>query len=82
MPVLSVNLFAVCCLNDHIYVCVVVSSEVILQHNLAVPPSFFWKELLRDEGFTIGRLDSRYKGMDLQDAGDRPDYNAEMAAWK
>ena len=59
-----------------------VSAKVILQHNLAVPPSLFWKELLRDEGFTVGRLDSRYKGMDSQDAGDRPDYNAEMAAWK
>ena len=26
--------------------------------------SAFWKELLRDEGYTIGRLDSRYLGVD------------------
>ena len=45
------------------------SAEVILQHNLAVPPNFFWKELLRGDGFTVGRLDSRYKGIDTQDAG-------------
>jgi hypothetical protein len=59
-----------------------VSSRVILQHNLAVPPNFFWKELLRDQGFTVGRLDSRYKGIDSEDAGESPDYNAELAAWK
>jgi carboxypeptidase C (cathepsin A) len=36
------------------------SQKVILQHNLEVPNSFFWKELLRDEtGQSIGRLDSR-----------------------
>ncbi|MDX1471294.1 MAG: carboxypeptidase, partial [Flavobacteriaceae bacterium] len=39
--------------------------KVILQHNLDVPTQFFWKELLRDEsGQTIGRLDSRYLGLD------------------
>jgi carboxypeptidase C (cathepsin A) len=36
---------------------------------------------LRDKGFTIGRLDSRYRGIDRQDAGSSPDYNAELAAW-
>jgi hypothetical protein len=34
------------------------------------------KELLRDKGFTVGRLDSRYKGIDKKDAGDRVDFNA------
>lgn len=57
------------------------SEKVILQHNLNVPTDFFWKELLRDKGFTIGRLDSRYKGIDRQDAGDGPDYNAELTSW-
>ena len=34
------------------------SKKSILQHNLDVPTSFFWKELLRDKtGNTIGRLD-------------------------
>lgn len=47
-----------------------ISEEVILQYNLDVPTSFYWKELLRDEGHTIGRLDSRYKGLDRTVAGD------------
>ena len=58
-----------------------ISAEVIQEHNLIVPTSFFWKELLRDEGFTIGRLDSRYKGIDKMDAGERPDFNSELTSW-
>ncbi|MFT6334355.1 MAG: carboxypeptidase C (cathepsin A) [Saprospiraceae bacterium] len=58
------------------------SERSILQHNLDVPPSFFWKELLRDEsGLTVGRLDSRYLGLDKSNAGNRPDYNAELKSW-
>lgn len=57
-------------------------SEIsILQRNLDIPVNFFWKELLRDKGFTVGRLDSRYRGIDRQDAGDSPDYNAELTSW-
>ncbi len=55
--------------------------EVISQHNLDVPTGFFWKELLRDQGYTIGRLDSRYKGLDRMDAGTRPDFNSELTSW-
>ncbi|MEO6820510.1 MAG: carboxypeptidase [Ginsengibacter sp.] len=57
------------------------SQKVILQYNLVIPANFFWKELLRDKGFTVGRLDSRYKGIDKMDAGQRPDYNAELTSW-
>ena len=57
------------------------SEKVILQHNLDVPTQFFWKELKRDHGFTIGRLDSRYLGIDKKDAGNRPDYSAELTSW-
>lgn len=57
------------------------SEKVILQHNLVIPFDFFWKELLRDKGYTIGRLDSRYLGIDKQDAGESPDYNAELTSW-
>lgn len=57
------------------------SEKIILQHNLAVPTQFFWKELLREKGFTVGRLDSRYLGIDRQLAGDRPDYNSELTSW-
>ncbi len=55
--------------------------KVSLQHNLEIPFNYFWKELLRDEGYTVGRLDSRYKGIDEKVAGDRPDYNAELTSW-
>jgi carboxypeptidase C (cathepsin A) len=58
-----------------------ISEEVILNHNLAVPTQFFWKELLRDKGFTVGRLDSRYKGIDKMGAGERPDFNSELTSW-
>ncbi|MDG2498737.1 MAG: carboxypeptidase, partial [Flavobacteriaceae bacterium] len=58
------------------------SEKVILQHNLDVPNSFFWKELLRDEtGQTIGRLDSRYLGIDKKESGNSPDYSAELTSW-
>ena len=57
------------------------TEKVILQHNLDVPTQFFWKELKRDHGFTIGRLDSRYLGIDKKDAGNRPDYSAELTSW-
>ena len=57
------------------------NEKVILQRNLNITPSFFWKELLRDKGFTIGRLDSRYLGIDKQDGGEAPDYNAELISW-
>jgi carboxypeptidase C (cathepsin A) len=53
----------------------------VRHHNLDVPESFFWKDLLRDEGFTVGRLDSRYKGIDRMDAGMSPDYNSEIDSW-
>ncbi len=57
------------------------SEKVVLQHNLNVPVGVYWKELLRDKGYTIGRLDSRYLGIDKQAAGDKVDYNAELTSW-
>jgi len=58
------------------------SKKAILSENLDISTGFFWKELLRDEnGMTIGRLDSRYLGIDRELSGDSPDYNAELKAW-
>lgn len=57
------------------------SEQVIARSNMDVSNNLFWKELLRDKGYTIGRLDSRYRGIDRQDNGDAPDYNAELTAW-
>jgi len=59
-----------------------ISEQVILQNNLDVAMGLFWKELLRDEGYTVGRLDSRYKGIDKRDAGEQPDFNAELISWE
>lgn len=59
-----------------------ISKKAILQHNLEIPNRFFWKELLRNTtGKTIGRLDSRYLGIDKKEAGSSPDYNAELTSW-
>lgn len=58
------------------------SIKSILSNNLLVSTDFFWKELLRDKGYTVGRLDSRYLGIDEKDAGEKPDYNAELTSWE
>jgi len=55
--------------------------KLVLENNLDVPRDLFRKALLRDKGFTIGRLDSRYKGIDRQTGGDAPEYPAEAIAW-
>jgi carboxypeptidase C (cathepsin A) len=58
------------------------STKEVLDHNLVVPTSYFWKALLRDRsGYTVGRLDSRYLGLDKQLSGSRPDYNSEISSW-
>ena len=59
-----------------------IKKEVILKHNLEVPNRYFWKELLRDtSGKTIGRLDSRYLGIDRRETGSSPDYSPELVSW-
>ncbi|MCS5489391.1 S10 family peptidase [Algoriphagus limi] len=55
--------------------------EVFLQNNLMVGTSLFWKELLRDEGMTVGRLDSRYKGFDRAEGGERYDFDPALTSW-
>ncbi|MBF88804.1 MAG: peptidase S10 [Candidatus Marinimicrobia bacterium] len=49
------------------------SKQFVLNSNLRVNASSFRKELLRTEGLSVGRLDSRYKGMDYMVAGQFPD---------
>jgi carboxypeptidase C (cathepsin A) len=59
-----------------------IKKRVLLQQNLEMKPSFFWKELLRDtSGKTLGRLDSRYLGIDREEIGTSPDYSPELTAW-
>jgi len=55
--------------------------QAVAGYNLAIPTSFFWKELLREEGLTVGRLDSRYRGVDRANAGERYDYDPALTAW-
>jgi carboxypeptidase C (cathepsin A) len=58
------------------------SLESVLQNNLDVSTSFFWKDLRRNQGgYTVGRLDSRYLGIDRQLSGNSPDYNSELTSW-
>lgn len=55
--------------------------KTVTDNNLDVSYDLYWKDLLRDQGYTVGRLDSRYKGIDRQTGGTGPDYNAELTAW-
>ncbi|WP_282122224.1 S10 family peptidase [Algibacter mikhailovii] len=58
------------------------SETSILQNNLDVPTQFYWKDLLRYKtGQTIGRLDSRYLGIDKRETGISPDYSPELMSW-
>lgn len=58
-----------------------VSPQWYLDHNLRPDVGAFRKELLREEGLTVGRLDARYRGVDRQNAGESYDYDPAMAAW-
>ena len=56
--------------------------KFILNNNLDVPSNYFWKELLKKKGgYTIGRLDSRYRGFDKKIAGSTPENNIELNSW-
>ncbi len=57
------------------------SVQEVLRNNLDIEASYFWKEILRDREQTVGRLDSRYLGIDEKVTGSRPDYNAELTSW-
>jgi carboxypeptidase C (cathepsin A) len=55
------------------------SESYIEQTNLRINIHRFVKELLRDERRTIGRFDSRFKGIDLDAAGEEHDYDPSYA---
>ena len=54
--------------------------EYVEQSDLRIEIQHFCKELLRDKRRTVGRLDSRFEGIDPTAAGERPDYDPSMAA--
>jgi carboxypeptidase C (cathepsin A) len=55
------------------------SEEFLLQSDLRVDLSPFRKELLRSQGQSVGRLDSRIVGPDVMAAGSEPDFDATSA---
>jgi carboxypeptidase C (cathepsin A) len=56
------------------------SKEYVQNSNLRIAPARFEKELLRSEGRTIGRYDSRLEGTDADSAGERPEYDPSYAS--
>lgn len=56
------------------------SETYIRRTDLRINIHRFCKELLRDEGFTVGRLDSRYKGFDKDNAGENHEIDPSYAA--
>lgn len=56
------------------------SKEYILNCNLRIDIFRFIKELTRSERRTVGRLDSRFKGIDQDAAGENPDYDPSYDA--
>ncbi|HEX7050019.1 MAG TPA: hypothetical protein VF188_07365 [Longimicrobiales bacterium] len=57
------------------------SPEYIESANLRVSVGRFRKELLRDQRLTVGRLDSRYTGVDQDAAGESYDHDPAMVSW-
>lgn len=58
------------------------TAKDFLDNNLSVSTNYFWKYLLKDvSGHNIGRLDSRYLGIDKRLSGTSPDYSAELTSW-
>lgn len=51
------------------------SVDYVLRSNIRIQIDRFCKELLRSEGKTIGRLDSRFTGWDVDSAGEFPEYD-------
>lgn len=56
------------------------SAEYIEASNLRVPMSRFGKELLRKQGKIVGRFDSRYSGLALDEVGAQSDYDPSASA--
>jgi carboxypeptidase C (cathepsin A) len=56
------------------------SPQYLKEANFRVSQGRFRKELLRDERRTVGRYDARYEGIDLDAAGENPEYDASDTA--
>jgi len=58
------------------------SPKYIEQTNLRISPFRWFKELERDKRRTIGRLDSRFEGIDVDAAGERAEYDSSEASYE
>lgn len=56
--------------------------KFIEETNLRISSFRWFKELLRDKRETVGRLDSRFVGMDADAAGERPEYDPSEASYE
>ncbi|MDP2959309.1 MAG: hypothetical protein Q8N53_23010 [Longimicrobiales bacterium] len=54
--------------------------EYVLRSGLQVEAGRFLKELLRDRGVAVGRLDGRYVADEVDDLAERPSFDAASAA--
>ena len=58
------------------------SPKYIEQTNLRISSFRWFKELERDKRRTVGRLDSRFEGMDVDAAGERNEYDSSEASYE
>jgi len=57
------------------------SSKYIEQTNLRINPLRWAKELLREKRRTLGRIDTRFLGIDADAAGERYEYDSSLASY-
>ena len=58
------------------------STKYIEETNLRINPQRWFKELERDKRRTVGRLDSRFEGMDVDAAGETAEYDSSEASYE
>jgi carboxypeptidase C (cathepsin A) len=56
------------------------SAQFVARSDLRIEMQHFCKELLRDEGRTVGRLDARYRGVDRYRVGSHLEHDASLDA--
>ena len=64
---------------DRLAACTGLSAAFLEACDLRVSPQRFFKELLRDQRRTVGRLDTRFTGIDSDAAGEAPEYDPSYA---
>jgi carboxypeptidase C (cathepsin A) len=55
--------------------------DFVLRSDLRIEKFHFMKELLREHGLTVGRLDSRYRGVDRYAVGSMLEHDPSLDVW-